>query len=108
MAVPDQTLAAIIRCQVSVGGKRLGHFGFDGLGQQGPCAIAQNLGQRIGNLARLAQGDDFILFHGVSILIWICGWLPPPLIRRLPFLAPSPTLPHSSGAITQELGIGRA
>jgi hypothetical protein len=31
MAVPDQTSAASIRCQVSVGRKSLGDFGFDGL-----------------------------------------------------------------------------
>jgi hypothetical protein len=75
--VPDQTPAAIIHRQMGMGRKGIGDLGFDGLRQQSTRSVAENLGQRIGNLARLAQGDDFILFHGVSILIWICGWLTP-------------------------------
>ena len=96
MPMTYQTLAAIIRRQMGMSRKRFGNLDFDRLRQQGAGAIAQDLGQWIGDLAQLAQGDDLILFHGVSILVWICGWLTPPRIRRLPFPAPSPTLPHNS------------
>jgi hypothetical protein len=69
MSVTNQTPMAIIRRQMGVSRKRLGNLGFDRLRQQGARAIAQDLGQRIGDLARLAQGEDLILFHGVSILV---------------------------------------
>jgi hypothetical protein len=96
MPVAHQTPPAIIPRQMGVSRKRLGDLSFNCLRQQGTRAIAQDLGQRIGDLARLAQGDDLILFHGVSILVGICGRLTPPLIRRLSFPTLSPTFPHSS------------
>jgi hypothetical protein len=96
MSMTHQTPAAIIRRQVGMSRKRFGDLRFNRLRQQGTRSVTENLGQRIGDLARLAQGDDFILFHGVSILVWICGWPIPPLITPPSFPAPSPTLPHSS------------
>jgi hypothetical protein len=104
MAVAYQTPAAIIRGQMSVGRKSFGNLGFDSLGKQGTRPIAQSFGQRIGAVTRLAQGDDLIVFHGVSILICICGWLTPPLIRRLPFPAPSPTFLDSSPSFDDDAG----
>lgn len=94
--------AAVLRGEMSVSRKRFGDLGFDRLGKQGMRAIAQDLGERIGDLTRLAQGDDFIVFHGVSILIWMCGRLPPPLIRRLPFPTPSTTLLHSFRSVRRQ------
>jgi hypothetical protein len=51
MSVTHQTPPAIIRRQMGVSRKRLGNLGFDRLRQQGARAIAQHLGQRIGDLA---------------------------------------------------------
>jgi hypothetical protein len=68
MSMTHQTPVAVIRRQMGVSRKRFGDLGFDRLRQQGTRSIAQDLGQRIGDLARLAQADDFIVYHGVSIL----------------------------------------
>jgi hypothetical protein len=78
MPMAHQTPAAIIRRKMSMSRKSLGDFGFYRLSQQSTRSIAQSFGQRIGKVTRLAQGDDGMVFHGVSILQWICGWLSPP------------------------------
>jgi hypothetical protein len=50
--------------------------------------------KRVGELSRLAQGDNLIVLHGVSILIWMCGWVchrhdtPPPLFRAVTNFSP--------------------
>lgn len=87
MAVPDQTLTAVLRREMGIGFQRFGELGFNRLGQKLARSIAQDFSERIGELSGLAQGDNLIVFHGVSILIWICGWLhhrhdtPPPFPR---------------------------
>jgi hypothetical protein len=78
LTVPHKTLAAVFRGETGMGGKQLGDLGFNGVSQKLPRAAAQDFGQRIGEFTRLAQGDDGIVFHGVSILSRICGWLSPP------------------------------
>jgi hypothetical protein len=87
MAVAHQATTAILRGEMGMGRESFGNFGLNRLRQQGTRAVAQRLGQRIGDVARLAQGDDIILFHGVSILQWMLHRLSPSLIRRLPFPA---------------------
>jgi hypothetical protein len=68
---------------------------FDGLGEQGSCALPQHLGQHIAKLSWLGRLDDMILEHRVSLLRWRSGGLETPMIRRLS-LTPSPTSTHSS------------
>src|SRR3954468_15297953 len=58
-------------------------LGLDGLRQQGSRALAQNFGERVGELCWLDQLDDVILGHGVSLLRWRSGGSNTPTIRRL-------------------------
>jgi hypothetical protein len=89
MAVPNETLSAIVCGEMRMGGKAFGKFGFNSLRQKLARSVPQNLGERIGKLSRLAQGDNLIVLHGVSILLWMCGWLchrhdtPLPLFRTV-------------------------
>jgi hypothetical protein len=106
MAVPNETLSAIVCGEMRMGGKAFGKFGFNSLRQKLARSVPQNLGERIGKLSRLAQGNNLIVLHGVSILFWMCGWLVTATIRRLPYSAPSPTLLHSSTRQHQTMSIG--
>ena len=54
MAVPHKTLAAIFAGQIGVSGKRRGDLGLHRLRQQLARAVAQNIGERIGEVSRLA------------------------------------------------------
>jgi hypothetical protein len=89
MAVPHKALKAVFGREMGMGRQTFGKLGFDGLGQKLTRTVAQDFSERIGELSRLAQGDNLIVLHGVSILIWICGWLchrhdtPPPLFRAV-------------------------
>src|SRR3954451_8769250 len=58
-------------------------LGLDGLRQQGLRTLAQNFGERVGELGWLDQLDDIILDHGVSLLRWRSGGSNTPTIRRL-------------------------
>ena len=48
MPVSHDAPAAVVGLQVGGRGQKLGHFRFDRLGQKRPRAIAQNLGQPVG------------------------------------------------------------
>jgi hypothetical protein len=89
MAVPHKALKAVFSREMGIGFQAFGKLGFNSLGQKLARSVPQNLGERIGKLPRLAQGDNLIVVHGVSILLWMCGWLchrhdtPPPLFRAV-------------------------
>ena len=81
MAVTHQTPVAIIRHQIGLSRKRFGDLDFDRLRPQGArhCGGPRSVDRRS---RPLAQGDDPIRFHGVSILVWTCGWLTLPLFAE--------------------------
>jgi hypothetical protein len=54
MPMANQALAAIVRCEASMGRKKLGDLGLHRLRQQRTRAVAQRLCQRSGDVARLA------------------------------------------------------
>src|SRR4051812_27082714 len=83
MAMAHQPLAAILGVRVGVAAEEGRDLGLDGLRQQGSGALAQNFGQRVGELCWLDQLDDSILGHGVSLLRWRSGGSNTPTIRRL-------------------------
>ena len=60
------------------------------------CAIAQNLGQPVGQNPWLNQFDSVVVRHDISLLRWRSGGSNTPAICRLPRLTPSPTFGHSS------------
>src|SRR4051794_24741928 len=78
MAMAHQPLAAILGVRVGVAAEEGCDLRLDGLRQQGSRALAQNFGQRIGELGWLDQLDDSILDHGVSLLRWRSGGLEHP------------------------------
>src|SRR5258706_16388823 len=81
---------------IGVFGDEFAHLGLDRLSQQGPRAVAQHLGQRVGERPWLKQLDDVSIRHGVSLLCWRSGGSNTPTIRRLLPVSPSPTFAHSS------------
>jgi hypothetical protein len=83
MAVPHQPPVAVFGQFIGMRFENTRDLSFDGLGEQGLCALPQHLGQRITNLFWLSQLDDIILGHGVSLLRWRSGGLDTPMIRRL-------------------------
>src|SRR3954466_8891452 len=98
MAMAHQPLAAILGVLVGVAAEEGCDLRLDGLRQQRSRALAQNFGERVGELCWLDQLDDIILDHGVSLLRWRSGGLehphdtPPHPSRRhqLPRIPPSP------------------
>src|SRR3954470_8315537 len=95
MTMAHQPLAAILGLLISVAAEEGCDLSLDGLRQQRSRALAQNFGERIGELGWLDQLDDVILDHGVSLLWWRSGGSNTPTIRRLN-PAPSPTSAHTS------------
>src|SRR3954465_355526 len=83
MPVAPQPLAAVFGLSVSVAAKEGCDLRLDGLRQQRPRTLAQNFGERVGELCWLDQLDDIILGHGVSLLRWRSGGSNTPTIRRL-------------------------
>ena len=61
MPVPHDAPAAVVGLQIGGRSQKLGHFRFDRLGQKRPCAIAQNLGQPVGQNPWLNQFDNVIV-----------------------------------------------
>src|SRR4051812_46295434 len=96
MAMAHQPLAAVSGLSVGVAAEEGCDLRLDGLRQQRSRALAQNFGERVGELCWLDQLDDIILGHGVSLLRWRSGGLehphdtPPHPSRRhqLPRIAP--------------------
>src|SRR4051812_14177476 len=66
MAMAHQPLAAVSGLSVGVAAEEGCDLRLDGLRQQGSGALAQNFGERVGELCWLDQLDDIILDHGVS------------------------------------------
>jgi len=60
MAVADQPPMAIFGQFVSMRIEKTRNLCFNGLGEQGSCALPQHLGQRIAKLSWLSQLDDII------------------------------------------------
>src|SRR3954462_7904969 len=83
MAMAPQPLAAIFGLSVGMAAEEGGDLRLDGLRQQGSRTLAQNFGERVGELCWLDQLDDIILDHGVSLLRWRSGGSNTPTIRRL-------------------------
>jgi hypothetical protein len=69
MTVPHNALTAVPGREIGMGHQTFGDLSFDRLGQKLARAITQHLGERIGKLSRLAQGNNLIVLHGVSILL---------------------------------------
>src|SRR4051812_42336139 len=83
MAMAHQPLAAVFGLSVGMAAEEGCDLGLDGLRQQGSRTLAQNFGERVGELGWLDQLDDIILGHGVSLLWWRSGGSNPPTIRPL-------------------------
>src|SRR3954465_11896868 len=83
MAMAHQPLAAVFGLSVGMAAEEGCDLGLDGLRQQGSRTLAQNFGERVGELGWLDQLDDVILGHGVSLLRWRSGGSNTPTIRRL-------------------------
>src|SRR4051812_4145145 len=96
MAMAHQPLAAILGVRVGVAAEEGCDLRLDGLRQQGSGALAQNFGERIGELCWLDQLDDSILDHGISLLRWRSGGLEHPHDTPPHPLTPSPTSAHTS------------
>src|SRR3954466_13512682 len=83
MPMAHQPLAAVFGLSVGVAAEEGCDLRLDGLRQQGSGALAQNFGERIGELGWLNQLGNIILGHGISLLRWRSGGSNTPTIRRL-------------------------
>ena len=70
-----QPLSAILGGQVGVGCKEIGNFGFNRLCQELASTLPQHVGQQIFEFPWLAQGNNGIVGHGVSLLreMWLAS-----------------------------------
>src|SRR5262249_55822999 len=96
MSVPHQPLAAIVGHLIGVPAEQGPDLGLDSLRQQRSCAVAQNLGQRIGKSSWLGEVENVSVGHGVSLLRWRNGGFEPPHNPPPYPIMPSPIFPHSS------------
>src|SRR5262244_2603089 len=98
MPVAHQPLAAVIGELVGMAADQGGNLRLDGLRQQRSRAVAQHLGQRIGECSWLGELENISLCHGVSLLRWRSGSFEHPHdTPPYPFM-PSPTFVDSSAA----------
>src|SRR5215471_16561530 len=96
MPVAHQPLAAVIGELVGMAADQDGNLRLDGLRQQRSRAVAQHLGQRIGECSWLGELENISLCHGVSLLRWRSGSFEHPHdTPPYPFM-PSPTFVNSS------------
>src|SRR5215472_14187431 len=96
MPVAHQPLAAVIGELVGMAADQGGNLRLDGLRQQRSRAVAQHLGQRIGECSWLGELANISLCHGVSLLRWRSGSFEHPHdTPPYPFM-PSPTFVDSS------------
>src|SRR4051794_3051684 len=105
MAMAHQPLAAVSGLSVGVAAEEGCDLRLDGLRQQRSRALAQNFGERVGELGWLDQLDDIILDHGVSLLRWRSGGLEHPHDTPPQPLTPSPTSAHTSGACRRPIWV---
>jgi hypothetical protein len=96
MPVAHQPLTAIIGEFVGMAVEQGGNLRLDGLRQQRPPAVAQHLGRRIGECPWLAELENIILGHGVSLLRWRSGSFEHPHDTPPQPFMPSPTFANSS------------
>jgi hypothetical protein len=73
VAVPNQALSAVIGALVGMFREKACYFGFDSSSKQRSCAVAQNIGQSIGEGPWLSQSKNVSVGHGVSLLRWRSG-----------------------------------
>src|SRR3984885_8140548 len=73
-----------------------GNLRLDSMRQQRPRAVAQHLGQRIGECPWLAELENISLGHGVSLLRWRSGSFEHPHDTPPQPFMPSPTFANSS------------
>src|SRR6516164_6916327 len=101
MPVAHQPLAAVIGELVGMAADQGGNLRLDGLRQQRSRAVAQHLGQRIGECSWLGELENISLCHGVSLLRWRSGSFEHPHdTPPYPFM-PSPTFVDSSAICTK-------
>ncbi len=62
--MPNQALPAVIGALVGMFPKRAGYFGFNSLSKQRSRAVAQNIGQSIGEGPWLNQSKNVSVGHG--------------------------------------------
>src|SRR4051812_43399942 len=96
MAMAHQPLAAVFGLSVGMAAEEGCDLGLDGLRQQGSRTLAQNFGERDGQLGWLDQLDDITLDHGVSLLRGEKWRLEPPQDTPPQPPTPSPTSAHTS------------
>src|SRR5277367_4388542 len=89
-------MTAVIGEFVGMAVEQGGNLRLDGLRQQRPRAVAQHLGQRIGECPWLAELENITLGHGVSLLRWRSGSFEHPHDTPPQPLMPSPTFADSS------------
>src|SRR6516162_463473 len=85
--------------------KKAGYFGFDSSSKQRSRAVAQNIGQSIGEGPWLNQSKNVSVGHGVSLLRWRSGGVKHPHdTPPYPFM-PSPTFANSSVMVSAVITI---
>ena len=73
MSVAHQPLAAVVGELVGMAAEHSGNLSLNRLRQQRSRAVAQYLGQRIGECPWLRELENISLGHGVSLLRWRSG-----------------------------------
>jgi hypothetical protein len=76
--------------------KKAGYFGFNSLSKQRSRAVAQNVGQSIGESPWLNQSKNVSVGHGVSLLRWRSGGVKHPHDTPPYPFTPLPTFANSS------------
>src|SRR5271167_4436148 len=96
MPMTHNALVTRLGLEIGISSQEVSDFRLDGLREQGPCPVAQNLSERIAEGPWLSQLDDVSVGHGVSLLWWRSGGVEHPHdTPPYPFM-PSPTSAHSS------------
>src|SRR5208283_1633687 len=95
MPVSNHPLAAIWKRELRGRGQKCLELRLHRLGDQPTRAGSQNFGERIVDCPFLSKGDNFILGHGVTLLLGGSGGLITNPVTP-PSSTPSPSFPHSS------------
>src|SRR3954452_22233318 len=99
MPVAHQAAAARLGLEIGMSMQEITDLRLNGLCQQGTCAAAQNLGERIREGPWLRKLENVSVDHGVSLLRWRSGGVEHPHdTPPYPFM-PSPTFAHSSNQV---------
>src|SRR4029077_9182298 len=73
MPMTHTALVTRLGLEIGISSQEVSDFRLDGLREQGPCPVAQNLSERIAEGPWLSQLDDVSVCHGVSLLWWRSG-----------------------------------